>query len=105
MCWCDVCGDVDTICDCEVCDRHRCSRCNVLLTEDDHEHNAGELAMWCMGCIETGEFEAVERSLIGAIAAGMPTHGIAVSFRQHCEGRWPSPEYEFFELRGRVVAR
>jgi hypothetical protein len=106
MCWCDRCGDVTTVCDCEVCDRHRCARCNMLLTRLDHDRYDGELYMFCMGCVETAEFEALERELIKQIANGWTTHGNAVSFKQHCEGIWPTPYYgEWVERFGRVVPK
>ncbi len=63
--WCDRCGDTLTVCDCERCDRHRCARCNVKLTNKEHEHR--DWAGFCTGCVQTFRIEDKERAMIRAV--------------------------------------
>lgn len=30
LAWCDRCGDVKTVCDCEGCAKHRCQECDQI---------------------------------------------------------------------------
>lgn len=51
--WCDECGDVDTVCNAERCDRHRCMKCHALLARDEHEFNyqdSNDWGGWCFEC-------------------------------------------------------
>lgn len=68
---------------------HRCCRCNVMLTKQDHERTGRELQMLCMGCIETAEFEAVERDIEKQIGHGHVAPGLVHTFISHRQGRWP----------------
>jgi hypothetical protein len=50
MCWCDVCGDVDTTCDSVQgeCSRHHCISCKQLLGKDDY--NGENWSAACFTC-------------------------------------------------------
>lgn len=48
--WCDRCGDVDEVCDASGCMRHRCQRCDCVLTEDHKEF--GESWGYTQHCFE-----------------------------------------------------
>ena len=46
LCWCDFCGDVDTVCHSPTCQRHHCKSCKQLFGADDHyEHE-----IFCSTC-------------------------------------------------------
>lgn len=53
MSWCDRCGDVDTTCDCEVCDQHHCVSCREMLGRDDAYGQGGTPAL-CATCSLAG---------------------------------------------------
>ncbi len=48
LAWCDECGDVDEMCNCIECDRHRCARCNSIVRSDDRD--AVFLEQLCKEC-------------------------------------------------------
>lgn len=63
MCWCDWCGDVDTVCNYPTCQRHHCISCGQLFGPDDHYEHETLCSTCAIAAINDDAIKQFERHL------------------------------------------